>query len=223
MTGSGEGWEDTRLVTPDQVEDLVVATLRGRHKEHLAALERRRGRVPRNIEAFKTIGYLADDEVRSSKDRWPAALVGCFALAGSPQRNENDAYDVPLQLAIEVIVLGNARRDTMRRRDWMVWSLIECVLQRTPRGDLINALRFTDTESIDSRRADEVLASERILFEVTVASMVSISGLPATDSGWTPGGPGGPPPDDEPYEPPVPLPPATEFEGEIVRESVSDT
>lgn len=222
-SGSGDGYADPRLVTPDQVEDLLVSTLRARHLEHLAAQERRHGRRVQQIEPLARIGYLSDTDQRSSKVPVAAALIGCVGLLGEPRRNEFDTLEVDLQVAVEVSVFGAFKRDTMRRRDWMAMTVIECLLQRTPRDDLISALWWTDSEPVDARRGtNDLLATERILLAATVPQMVSIAGgLPATDDLWAPGGPGGPPPDGEPYTPPEGLPEASDVKALLERRSIN--
>jgi hypothetical protein len=152
----------------------------------------------------------------------PAVLVGWTGTPASPTENEEGSLDVRLLVAVEVLVRGQYRRDTLRRRDWMAWTVIECLLQRTPRrGPVIDGIALSDVESFDVGAAKEILATARVMFEVTVPEMVSLAGMPADgDESWPPGTPGGPPPDGEPYTPPEPLPLADEFTTSIIREAI---
>jgi len=213
---------DWALITPDQVEDLLILVLRERHAEHLAAQERRRDLSPQTLERLKTVQHWAAPLDRLSSDTHPSALVGSVGTARAPERNHDDGIDVAWQVAVEVGVMGQSRRDTLRRRDWTAWTVIECLLQRTPRDGVVSALRLSDVEYVDEGDAQRILGTARILFEVDVPNMVTIAGLPVHDDPhWEPGGPGGPPPDDEPYTEPEPLPESTDVGFEIERTPIT--
>ena len=90
----------------------------------------------------------------------------------------------------------------------MAWTMIECLLQRTPRGSngLINSVRLTDYEPLADEDTQRTLGDARMIFEVGVPDAMSLTGyLPADDSEWPPEGGGAPP---DPYTPPEPRPEA---------------
>ncbi|WP_217913232.1 hypothetical protein [Miltoncostaea marina] len=212
---------DPTLIAPCDVEDLLIEVILRRHPEHLAAQERRRGLKPETLERLKAVRHLAAQEAFQSGDTMPACLVGSLGTAAAPARNEDDAIDVTLRVALEVAVMGRSRRDTLRRRDITAWTVIECVLQRTPRLGIVSAIQLVDVETVEFAQAQSMRGHARASFEVTVPSAASMAGLPADDALWTPGSPGGPPPDGEPYAPPVPLPPVTAIDAEILREGIA--
>lgn len=204
---------DSLLICPDEIEDLIVDVIRRRHPEHLAKLERQRGKQPETYTRYQTVSHMASGaaDARISGDTLPACLLGIIGTASTPIGTENDGLNVSLQLAMQISVLGNRRRDTLRRRDVLAWTTIECVLQRVPRTGPVASIRLVDVEPVEERDEPRILAEARVIFEVTVADMVTVvGGLPSDDTPWPPGGPGGPPPDGEPYEPPVELPEATD-------------
>lgn len=210
---------DSRLVTPDEIEDLAITVLKDHHAEHLAKLERARGKPPETYERLVTVSHMAAEGLRISSDTLPAALVGVLGDSGESVRNERDALDVPLQLGIQVSVLGQSRRDTLRRRDATAWTVIECLLQRLPRADTVATIRLTDWESLAEADTQRILGDYRIVFEVTVADMVAIvGGLPPTNTPWPPGTPGGPPA--APYDPPEPLPQASSVTYSLSKEPI---
>lgn len=203
---------DSTLTTPDQVEDVVIDVLRRRHAEHLAKLERQHGLAPETLERYATVSHLASDEAqaRLSTDVLPAVLIGVVGSGGVPDLNEYDKLNVPMTLAAQVTVMGNKRRDTLRRRDWMAWTTIECVVQRVPRHGPIDSVTLTDWEPVTQSDAQRILAEARIVFTVTVADAVTVrGGLPPDDTPWPPGGPNGAPA--TPYDPVPAAPVATDI------------
>lgn len=202
---------ESTVITPDQVEDVFIDVLKRRHPEHLAKMERQLGLDPQTLERFVTVSHLASDEAnaRLSTDVLPAALVGVIGSAATPEVNEYDKLDVPMLVAVQVTVMGQRRRDTLRRRDWTAWTTIEAVLQRVPRHGPINTVALTDWEPVAQTDAQRVLAEARIVFTVTVGDALTVvGGLPPDDTPWPVGGPNGAPA--TPYEPPAPAPVATE-------------
>lgn len=212
-------WEDLPLVTPAEIEDLAVEVLRERHPEHLAAHERRRGLEPETLERLRTVSHLAAQDEVLSGDALPAALLGVVGTSGEPSRNEDDAIDVPLALGMEVAVMGQARRDTLRRRDWIAWTAIECLLQRLPRSEIVGSIRLRDVEPIVDAQAQRIRGAVRVMFEVWVPDALSLLGLPGhADERWPDGAAGGAPA--TPYAEPVPLPVVAEAEADVDREEV---
>lgn len=185
--------------------------LKDRHVEHLAKAERMRDIPPRTFEQYATVARMSDEAAtRLSGDTVPAVLLG---VIGAPEfdRNEEDGVDATYQVGMQVTVMGQKRSDTLFRRDVMAWTTIECLLQRTPRGagSLINSIRLTDYEPLADADTQRTLGDARVLFEVGVANVLTITGgLPASDSDWPPEA-GGPP--EEPYDDPAPKPQVTEL------------
>lgn len=212
---------ETTLITPDQVEDVFIDVLRRRHPEHLAKLERQLALDPQTLERYATVTHLGADEAnaRLSTDTLPAALVGVIGSGGPPETNEYDKLNVPMLVAVQVTVMGQRRRDTLRRRDWMAWTTIEAVLQRVPRHGPIDSIRLTDWEPVSQTDSQRILAEARIVFTVTVGDVLTVvGGLPPDDTPWPSGGPNGPP--TTPYEPPLPGPAATEVTFTINKERI---
>jgi hypothetical protein len=199
---------DTQLVLPYDVEGVVVEVLERRHPEQLAKLERLRELAPRTFEQFKTVVRMSDSAAeRLPGDTAPACLVG---VIGAPtfRRNEDEAIDAVFQLGMQITVMGQRRRDTIYRRDVMAWTAIECMYQRLPRGSngLINSVRLTDYEPLSEGDKQRTLGDARMIWELGVTSVLSITGfLPADDSDWPAEGGGAPP---DPYTPPEPRPSA---------------
>jgi hypothetical protein len=210
---------DVRIVTPDQIEDLAVTVLRDRHDEHLAKLERLRGLRPRTLLRLKNVALFSDPVGQRSPSEkvLPAVLLGTVGV-GKLEQDEDDALNATLTMGLEVSVIGRNRRDTLRRRDWTAFTVIECLLQRLPRNELVHAVELTDYEPLVDADRTRYLAQARIVLEIEVVQMLSRRGLPATDTQWPDGEPGGAPPDGEPYTPPLDPPTARTFTPTIDRE-----
>ena len=215
---------DSALITTDEVEDLVVAVIKRRHPEHLAKLERQREKDAQTFERYETVSHMASEAgTRLSGDTLPAGLVGVIGSAGAPIRTEYETLNVPMQLGMQVSVLGQRRRDTLRRRDVMFWTTVECVLERVPRSGPISSIALIDWEPREESDQQRLLAEMRAVFEVTVADMLTVAGgLPADDSPWPPGGPLGPPPDGQPYTPPAEAPEVTQVGFTIEKEPITE-
>lgn len=200
---------DSPLIVPFDVDDIVVDVLKRRHPEHLAKAERQRGLAPRTYERLATIAHMSDAQaLRLSGDTVPAVLLGTIG-APSFVRNEENGIDAVLQLGMQVTVMGQRRRDTIKRRDITAWTVVECMYQRLPRGSngLINSVQLTDYEPLAETDTQRTLGDARMIWELGVTNVLSITGgLPADDSEW-PADAGGAP--DDPYTPPGPLPAAT--------------
>lgn len=195
-----------RLVLPYDVEGALVKTIGDHHAEHLAKMERVRGLAPRTFEQFATVVRMSDATAeRLSGDTVPACLLG---VIGAPTfaRNEDDGFDAVFQLGMQITVMGQKRRDTLFRRDVMAWTTIECLIQRAPRTSdgLIHSLALTDYEPLADGDKQRTLGDARVLFEVGVRNVVSLTGfLPVAGSDW-PAEAGGEPP--EPYDDVAPRP-----------------
>lgn len=191
---------------PHDVEGVLVDVLERRHPEHLAKLERQRGVGPRTYQRFVTVVRMSDaGALRLSGDTVPALLLG---VVGAPtfRRNEDNGIDAVFQVGMQVTVMGTKRRDTLLRRDAMAWTAIECMYQRIPRGanGLVNSVRLTDYEPLAEAESQRTLGDARMMWEVGVTNVLSISGgLPADDSEW-PSEAGGAPA--QPYDPLAPKP-----------------
>lgn len=209
---------DTRLVTPDQIEDLAVHVLETRHAEHLAKFERIRGLRRETLLRLKSVTHWADDaaEKKPSNVTLPAVLLGVVDVP-TWERDENDALNATVQLGVQVSVFGQNRRDTLRRRDWTTWTVIECLLQRLPRRDLIHSVSVVASEPIESGDFKNTLGDYRLVFDIEVVGMLAVvGGLPVDDTEWPAGGPNGPPA--RPYDPPAAAPVARRLTYSIDKE-----
>jgi hypothetical protein len=200
---------DARLILPYDVEGEIIDVLDRRHPEHLAAEERRRGRSAGTFQRFATMVRMSDTAAdRLSGDTLPALLLG---IIGAPEftRNEENGIDAVYQLGMQITVMGQRRRDTLFRRDVLAWTIVECMYARVPRRApaLVHSLRLTDYEPIAEADTQKTLGDARLVWEVQVTNVLTISGgLPADDIEWPPEA-GGPPVD--PYDPIEPRPQAT--------------
>lgn len=202
---------DSRLVIPHDVEAALLTVLKARHPEHLAKEERRRGIPPQTFEQFATVARMSDAAGdRLSGDTVPAVLLG---VIGAPtfKRNEDEGIDAVYMLGLQVTVMGNKRSDTLFRRDVTAWTTVECLVQRTPRGSdgLINSVRLTDYEPLSEADTQRTLGDARMIFEVGVTNVLSVTGfLPADGSEWPPEAGGAP---EQPYDPVPPPPTVTDL------------
>lgn len=198
---------DSPLILPHDVEDVIIDVLKRRHPEHLAKAERLRGKRAKTFEQFNTVTRMSDAQaIRLDGDTLPALLLG---VIGAPSfvRNESEGVDAVLQLGMQVTVMGQKRGDTLLRRDVLAWTAIECMYQRIPRRGVIRSVELIDFEPLSEVGQERTIGDARMVWEVGVANMLSITGyLPADDSDWPAEG-GGPPGD--PYTPPEDLPEAT--------------
>lgn len=174
---------DTRLVLPYDVEAVLLDVLQRRHPEHLAKLERVRGKAEGTYERFATMVRMSDaGALRLAGDTVPALLLG---VIGAPtwRRNENDAIDAAYQVGMQLTVMGQKRRDTIFRRDVMAWTMVECVYQRVPRGSegLISDVRLTDYEPLAEVDTQRTVGDARLVWEVGVKDVLAISGGPVAD------------------------------------------
>lgn len=209
---------DSTLVLPFDVEGVLIDVLGKRHAEHLAKLERARGLRARTFTPFNTMARMSDAEgLRLSGDTVPALLLG---VIGAPtfDRNEENAIDAVFQLGMQVTAMGQKRRDTLFRRDVYAWTVIECMYQRVPRGSggLVHSLRLVDLEPLAEVETQRTLGDVRMVWELGVKDVLSIShGLPRHTSEWPPEGGGAPA---EPYDPIEDFPVATDVTVEVDRQ-----
>lgn len=213
---------DTALVLPHDIEGALVDVVKARFREHLAKVERARGMQPRSIKTFNTIARMSDAQgARLSGDTLPAVL---FGVIGAPEwvRNEDEGIDAVFQIGCEVTVEGQRRSDTLLRRDVMAFALIECLYQRLQRGRgaAINSVRLTDYEPIADPGSQRTLGQARMIWEIGVTNVLSITGfLPPTDSAWPPDAGGAPA---DPYTPPEPTPTATDVTFTLDRRPITE-
>lgn len=211
---------DPRLVLPHDVEGVLVNVLKKRHPEHLAKMERLRELPAQTFEQYATIVRMADAAAeRLSGDTVPACLIG---VIGAPawERNELNNVDAVFTVGMQVTVMGTKRSDTLFRRDVMAWTTIECLLQRVPRGSngLVDSLRMTDYEPLSESDTQRVLGDARVIFEVGVPNVLSLTGgLPADDSDWPPEAGGAPV---DPYDDVAARPVASPLTFEVSREVI---
>jgi hypothetical protein len=197
---------DARLVLPHDLEGVFVDVIKRRHPEHLAKLERVRGVDARTYKHYATVVRMADSAAdRLSGDDVPACLLG---VIGAPAfvRNENDGVDAVFQMGMQVTVMGSRRVDTLLRRDAYAWTTIECVYQRVPRGSngLVDSVELVDYEPLAESDTQRTLGDARMVWEVGVRDVLTITGgLPADDNPWPPDAGGAP---EDPYDPVPPGP-----------------
>jgi hypothetical protein len=211
---------DTKLVIPYDVEGVLIDVLGRRHPEHLAKEERLRGLDPRTFETFATMVRMADAAgLRLGGDTTPALLLGTI---GAPTfvRNEDENIDAVYQLGMQVTVMGQRRRDTLFKRDVMAWTIAECMYQRIPRGSnaLINSVRLVDYEPLAEVETQRTVGDARMVWEIGVKDVLSITGfLPSDGSTWPPEAGGAPA---APYDPVPDRPIVTDLTFEIDRNPI---
>lgn len=217
-------WQDPPLITPDVIEDALVAVLRKHHTEHLAAHERRLGLAPKTYEPLATVSYLASSGGPLAGDNFPRALIGWTGIDGAPEYTtagqSGDAIDLRYFVGVEVAVAGRDRRDTLRRRDVTLFTVVECLVRRTPGTGPIGGVTVQDIEVEAVRESPRLVGIGRAVLSVYVPEAIPARGLDP-DNLWGAGQPGGGPPEDDPYQPPAPLPPASEI-GATVRRMEDD-
>ena len=219
---------DTALTLPYDVEGVFVDLLRRRHSEHVAKLERQRGKNAMTFETYKTVVRMSDAQaIRLSGDTTPSCLLGIVDLS-DVRRNENDCLDIVYHLGLQITVLGQRRRDVILKRDAFAWTTIECIYQRLPRSAVgepvmpspendprlqsnapparVRSVQLTDYEPLADGDTQRTVGDVRMVWEVGVANALSIrGGLPVDGSDW-PYEAGGAPA--TPYEPQQPWPDA---------------
>jgi hypothetical protein len=209
---------DTALVLPHDVEGLIRDVIKRRHPEHLAKAERLRGLAPRTFTQYATVERMADaGALRLSGDTVPAVLVG---VIGAPTftRTEEETINAVMQLGMQVTVLGQKRRDTLLRRDVMAWTTVELMYQRLPRRGIINSVRLVDYEPLAEEDTQRTLGDARLVWEIGVKDVLSITGfLPADDSDWPPEAGGAPA---DPYDPVPDRPDVTDLTFTLDRDPI---
>lgn len=204
------------LFSADIGREIIITVLRARHQEHLAKLERQWDLTERTLEPLKTIDHLAGNGFLA-EDTPPAVLVGMSGttnatLAPSRDRTANQplAYNLTWDLRLALLVVGNSRKDALKRLDWYAMTLVECVLQRVPLDQqIIDSIAFIgiQPQNAAGEARARTTAETEIQFSLSTMQAVSTVGLPRDNTTLTPGTPGGAPA--APYDTPVPWPTAT--------------
>lgn len=201
---------DTYLFTPDLLEDLAIETI-GHSRDgaagilyHLAKLERARGLRPRTLERPKTISHMANPEAASqlSGDELPSVTFMCSGARAEAERTEDDTLNLAVTLAVRVNVAGQAKRDTLRRRDWLAFAVIECLMQRLPRHGLVSRLDLFDFEPIEHTDDRRIRGEYSLSFNAAIPDAISLPPSYGLDYRASPAG-------SDPYGPPT-EPPAVE-------------
>jgi hypothetical protein len=107
-----------------------------------------------------------------------------------------------------VVVIGQDRRDTIRRRSWYAMTVAQCLMARLPRsGAPVDAVSLTDVDFTNGTTTDarpRTVGEAQLTFNVRVREAMSTRDMPPDDTTFEPGTPGGPP--SEPYVAPVQWP-----------------
>jgi hypothetical protein len=208
------------LVTPDVIEAACIDLLDRRHPEHLAALEVERGLAAQTIERLRTIDLLIGEGVRLREDKPPVALLGIFGTEAPPDRDKNGRLTFNWILAVQIVVVGVDRRDTIKRRGWYAMTIGQCIAGRLPRhADPVDAIALIDVDFTNGRSQEErprTVGEAQLMFSVRVRESMDLMSLPPDDSPLPPGSPGGPPA--APYTPPEPWPTASSVKSTTERE-----
>jgi hypothetical protein len=174
---------DAKLFTPDQLEDAAINTL-GHPSDpvagilyHLAKLERLRGLRARTLERPKTVSHMAnpDAAAQMAGEQLPSVTIMCSGAQGPPERNEEGGLALMVQLAVRINVLGHVKRDTLRRRDWTAFAVVECLLQRMPRHALVSRLDLVDFEPVEHSDDKRIRGEYALIFNVMVPDAISMS------------------------------------------------
>lgn len=173
---------DAYLFTPDLLEDLAIATI-GKPTDpqagilyHFAKLERLRGLRPRTLEPPKTVSHMANPDAAAalSGEQLPSVTFTLSGARTEPVRTELDTLDLPVQLAVRVNVMGRIKRDTLRRRDWTAFCVIECLLQRLPRSSFVSRLDLVDFEPIEAADESRIRGEYAAVFNVWIPDAIQI-------------------------------------------------
>ncbi len=212
-----------RLVTPWDVDGVLIQVLTDTHAQHLAAHERRRGLQPGTLERFQTVGRLSDPgDHRTGYHRWPAVLVGTQGAARFLQA-DGETRDAVLDVGVAIVVAGTSMPDAHERRDVLTWTTLECLVCRTPReGDPIQDVEVVEVAYQDpAGLGNGFLLEASVRLDVRVAEAFRTRWLPVLgDDRIPPGDPGGPP--SGPYEPPVPVEPVRPFTPGVTKEPITE-
>lgn len=200
------------LITPDVIDGLCISLLDRRHAEHLAKLERQLGMPAQTIERLATIDLLAGEGFRLRQDKPPAVLLACMGTSDAPERiGYHKALTLTWNLAMQIVVVGQDRADTLKRRSWYAMTVAECLIMRLPQKSTpVTRIDLADIDLVNGaeERTQRTVAEAQLIFDVRVADAMTLDDLPLDDTVFPAGTPGGPPA--SPYDPPVPLPEITQ-------------
>ena len=173
----------------------------------LAAAERRLGVAAGTIEPLATVRPLVGLGADIRTEPLPCCLLGMFGTNGQPELDpRTSVLSCGWQLAVQVVVAGVDREDTMQRRSVYAMVVAEALLQWLPRRDHIDKVELDSIEFSSGRAelagAENTIGEAQITFTVHVPLMVST--VAPFDPALAAGSPGGPP--STPAAPPVPWP-----------------
>jgi hypothetical protein len=169
------------LIDGGEVEDRVIAHLRGWEPTHRAEIERRRaddhgwdnGLAP--IKDYR-VTHAADD--KWPEDQLPMILALCPGLAGQPSVDGSGKVTVPYTVGIIAIASGIDRADAkaIARAHLAVATL--SILQHRSIGGLAESVKWVDGRNQEVTRGvdlDRNLFSASAIFQVSVPEAIDMS------------------------------------------------
>lgn len=213
-------WTDPPIFWPHEAQDLAIATITERLRYQLAAAERRLGVPPQTIEPLASVRPLVGNGTDIRADPLPCCQVGVFGLAGAPQRSgRDDTLSGGWILALQIVVAGVDREDTLQRRSVYAMAVAEIVLQWLPRHGAIDAVTLEDIDFSSGRAEiagqENAIGEAQLTFEIHVPQLLSV--VPPFNPDLPAGTPGGPPASD--YVAPVPWPTANPVGIDVTRDA----
>lgn len=169
--------------TPDEVVDLLVAVARhadgATRRQHIAEVARVKG-LGNGIPDFRTVGRLGDeDDERKPQDALPALMFFSAGTSAEPEADENRILWMRWIVGVEVSYLGTTRADAIRGADWYTMAAVQMVMQRTPRGGLLDRLKLVSIEPAPMEFPK--VRSVRALFEAWVPDSLALDGATTID------------------------------------------
>ena len=185
-----------RIITGNDVEQAVLATLRDRMPEYIAEVERQRGRDPGALAEPK--GYIVASQFSKwPEDQLPVVIVISPGLAG-PARRAGDGQ-VRARWSIAAGIINSAAKIDRTRENALdyVGAIRTLLAQHQALDGLAAGVEWQDENYVPPFPYSDTrtLFGAQAIFAVTVDDVVSY--------GLGPDGPWGPPPDPtDPLEPP---------------------
>lgn len=169
------------LVSGDEIEEAVVATLQAWVPTYLRELERHFDLDPGALPAPRSYSTVSDrDPARWPEDQIPAVVVMSPGLAGDPVRRGDGSYRLAWSVAIGVVVSASSQAATRKLARRYAAAVRLIVVQHPALGGIAAGVDFTD-ESYDdlARDRERSLAAGAVTFTVHVDGAADDSTAPA--------------------------------------------
>lgn len=169
----------SRLVTPDQVEQLCINLLDEVHPQHLRRLEQQLGLELDTIERLATKDLLQDAETLPQTSL-PAVRLALTGLADAPERVHDGprvTLIMPWRMDLDVVARGRDFSDAMLRVRWLALTIAECLIQRLPRSsEPVETIDLTGLELETVDGSDGTLARAECTYTIRVADALTVFG-----------------------------------------------